>query len=179
MRLYQSKNQMVTLNYKNFNKMDLLTELITLLGLPEDSTEADVTQAVTDLLKQVENADKEKEENAEKLVNYTISKGVINAGQKASYLSLFKADYESTKSVLEGLLSNGNPQPSKELSEFLTRIPSTGSYKDLRQDTRPVTEKPKNEWNLDDYRRHAPQELQKNQKLYRELVKKEFGDTED
>jgi hypothetical protein len=64
------------------------------------------------------------------------------------------------------------------LADFITKIPKTGSKRNLNKDTKTGIDKPKNEWTLDDYRKYAPQELKADRKLYKALIKQEFGDVE-
>jgi HK97 family phage prohead protease len=184
LRLYDDKNQIVTLKLKRLNDMDLLSELIKILELPEDSKDSDVIKAVSDVLKRATDAESKIEqaekETAEKLINLGISKGVINLKQKENYHNLFKSDFDNTKNIVEELVGSDSEDYSrnKMLADFITKIPKTGSKRNLNKDTKTGIDKPKNEWTLDDYRKYAPQELKADRKLYKALIKQEFGDVE-
>lgn len=158
-------------NPSNFMKGSLLNSAINFLGLPKGSTEEMVMQKITKQrnelvhLKMKIKASEKKE--AIRLTDLAIEFGLIPEQMKRMQLSAFDIDFEKTKNEVENLLKEtGN---SKRLLSDQSKI------RDLVLGAKNISKiensinKPKNEWDLNDYRKFAPHELE-NKELYTKLL---------
>lgn len=146
-----------SLNYKNENSMKKqLIDTFKLQGVAENSTDEEVLSKMIELVK------KERETAVEAMLK--ISGKKIQANMLDTYRSIGKT---SGLAILSSVLS-GMETSYPDITSFI---------KDSR--TLPAATNEKKavaDWTLEDYRRHAPQMLKDNPKLYNELCNKEYGE---
>lgn len=113
--------------------------------------------AVKDLL---DSLDLQQEDKLKKLIDEGLQAGKYTKEASFSLLDLARKDYQAVKTLIDRL---------PKYVSIIDRIDQS------RTDTRtyPQSEKPKSEWNLSDYRKHAPGELKRNKALYNSLIEKE------
>lgn len=105
---------------KSEKQMENKDAIISKLKLPKDATDQQIEAALDQLNQKaaqaedlVAEAEKQMDQAIEAMVDNAIMSKKINADQKEQYKTLAKKDFESTKSILEGL------QPVEKLSNQL------------------------------------------------------------
>lgn len=165
LRLYHNSQEVKELYHQlNITNMDLLQSLIILLGLPKDTTEEDILKKVAQLKKLESSNQEEEKQKKEELLTLSLQKGKIEAPMIPQYRKMLDFDFEGTKKILDGM-------PEKIDLAGMIVAPGTiqkGSEKHPK-------DKPKNQWNLHDYRKYAPNELRDNPELYKTLVNREYN----
>lgn len=136
----------------------LKASIIELLGLDDNVSNEAVLNAIKDLLSDQNNAT---ENEAKELTALAIRQGQIKAEQEKYIIGMFKKDFAGTKNFLES-------SPRKNPNNISNQI-AQGAGKNNQNN-----EKPKSEWDLDDYRKKAPKELEQNSELYQKLVKAKY-----
>ncbi|QTE22395.1 head maturation protease, ClpP-related [Polaribacter cellanae] len=144
---------------ENMNK-----EVLKLLDLKKGASDEEIVKAVKKLKKQ-----KKKEKKGEKATKESID-AILNMAEKEKKITpnlrghfekMLNLDYSGTNDLINEMIGIKIP-----ISEMLVRGSSAKT---------PI-EKDKSKWELDDYRKYAPNELKRKPKLYQELVAKAFPD---
>ncbi|SHK71463.1 Clp protease ClpP [Epilithonimonas mollis] len=137
---------------------NLKTSIIELLGLAEDVSNDDILEAIKNQLNEQQTST---DSEAKDLTTQAIRNGQITAKQEKHILGMFKKDFAGTKSFLES-------SPRKNPMVIAERIVQ-GTVNNSN-----TVAKPKSEWDLNDYRKNAPKELEQNPELYQKLVKAKY-----
>ena len=133
----------------NMNK-----KLLKLLELTDNATDEEVVLAVKKLIpkKKVKNS-----KEVENVIDEALRARKITADMTGHFRNMLKADFKGTKNLIGKM--HGLPK--------LSGMIDGKSGKDNSKEDR-------SKWQLDDYRKHAPNELKRNPKLYNKLVEAEF-----
>ena len=138
----------------------LRDSLIKLLKLSDDATDEDILNKIKEVSQLEEEVEKEKETEAKALISEALRTGKIMKSAEASFLKMFKNDFNATKQIL-------------------TAIPVRQTITSMIQNTKGQIEdlsiKSKSEWDLDDYRRLDPKALSQDPQLYEKLKKAKFN----
>lgn len=174
---------------------DLKTALISLLSLSNDATDKDIIQAVKTLL--------EGRETPEEAVDDAIMRGYIDGGQRGTFIALARGnraafrDFVKTQGAAQsgeiarlideaqakrklmhcerGIYERiGAKIGAKMLGEILFTLRPMAKPTELIRGGEAYSDRSR--WTLDDYRKFAPQELERNPELYARLVKAEKGE---
>ncbi|WP_102981434.1 Clp protease ClpP [Chryseobacterium scophthalmum] len=138
----------------------LKVSIIELLGLEENASNDSILDAIKTLLSDQNTAT---ESEAKALTAKAIKSGQIKAEQEKYIIGMFKKDFAGTKSFLESS-TRKNPH---DISGRIAKVVSNSSNE--------KTEKPKSEWDLTDYRKNAPKELEQDPELYQRLIKAKYN----
>lgn len=172
---------------------DLQSALISLLGLDEGASDAEILQAVKNALEATKNG------NVEEEVNNAVSCGYIDSTQRDNFVSLAKGNYLAFAAFINTQKQTEEPQIANLVREAANKgkiIPhECGIYErigkavgvkglkellfTLRTPFKPmdiVNPKSRDLWTLNDYRKFAPEELKNNPELYARLAAKEKGE---
>jgi DNA polymerase III delta prime subunit len=148
------------------NELSAGNGLTAILGLTRDKSHAEIVEQVrilvhlnADYKSQLDNLKREQEEEAEFLVNDAISKKLIKENYRQMHLKAFKDNFHKARIELAQMY------PFQRVS--LVDMLNTATKERLG--------KGKDNWTLEDYRKHAPQELQQNPKLFQDLLNKAYG----
>ena len=106
----------------------------------------------------------EQTKEAEFLVDMVIQRNLAPKGTKNIYLHMFSEDFYKGKQAIIDLL----PLKTQSFIEQIETFKKTNKNQSKSL-------KLKSEWNLDDYRKFAPKELESNPELFKELVSKKFN----
>jgi len=158
-----------SLNIKNeYNMKKELIEIFDLKGVTAESSDEEVMQK---LIEKFDALEKQVNESTETQVNALLDTAEkefkISATQRNTYFTIGKT---AGVAALNAVLGDIKPIPS--------------IYSMIRDKDKNNTEndkgmpKAKADWKLDDYRKNAPHELRNNPKLYKALVKQEYGEQE-
>jgi ATP-dependent Clp protease protease subunit len=134
------------------------TEILKLLDLKEGTSEDEVLEAIKKLMKQKKEEEKPTKEEIDDLLNMAEQEKKITPNLRGHFKKMLELDYDGTTNLINEM--RGVPA----ISEMIKR---TSKSEVTRQ-------KDKSKWDLDDYRKNAPNELKRNPKLYQELVAKAF-----
>lgn len=137
----------------------LKSSIIELLGLEENASNDSILEAIKTLLSDQNTAT---ESEAKALTAKAIKSGQIKAEQEKYIIGMFKKDFAGTKNFLES-------SPRKNPNNISDRIAHA-----VGNSSNEKTEKPKSEWDLTDYRKNAPKELEQDPELYQRLVKAKY-----
>lgn len=160
LRLYTDTEQTIQLK---LNEINVTESLISILGLNESNYLQVVTQVKSllklndDYKKQLDKIKLDQEEEAIILVDGAISRKLIDEKFRNLHLEAFKSDFNKARIELAELF------PFKRVS----LVDMLNSAK--------KESKGKENWTLEDYRKFAPKELEKNPELYNSLLKNEYG----
>jgi len=167
LRLYDDK-EIVNLN---FEELTTTGTLIDLLGLSKEVKHGEIIDTVKTLKSDTEKYKQElakvktaQDKEAKFLVNMLVERKLIQPVTKGIYEQLFEDDFEKGKKAVIDVL----PLKTRSLIEMVE------SQKRLNKNADKTT-KSKSEWDLEDYRKFAPKELESNPKLYKELVNKKVN----
>lgn len=170
---------------------DLRGAVVELLGLDEDATDECILAEIQALTNATDDAAEQ--------VDGAIKAGFVDAGDRSEFITMARITPNTFKTFLAGerrkrekavlaaveaaIKERRATYPQKELfarvglemgletlSELLAVQPKQIRLSDLLSGDRTG-------WTLDDYRRHAPEELRKNPRLYAELLEKEESET--
>ncbi|WP_417940361.1 head maturation protease, ClpP-related [Flavobacterium sp. RS13.1] len=177
------KNKKPKAIYMTFKKeAPKMESLCKILGLSETSDTEIVLKAISSLknklvskeaeLNRIKNQIKsDQTAEAKNIIALAISKGVISKNLERIQLLAFENDFKKTK---EDLLAEINEKVGSNVqltNHNLIKEVILGS-KNKQKET--IAEKPRIEWTLQDYRKHAPKELENDKELYQKLVKEEY-----
>lgn len=140
----------------------LREELKKLLELDKKVSDDEILEAVKKLLEAEQTTQEDQEAEARYLTTQAIRSGGISQAQEQHVLGLFKKDFKGTKNFLNSL-------PKRAPFNIAELIKKTEASNAGGQ------EKPKSDWNLDDYRKNAPRELEQNPQLYQRLIKAKYN----
>lgn len=173
--LTKDKNQNITNStsnevhnlYKIKNDANMnLNELISKLKLEKDADMTAILEAVdklqqeNDELKKVkQKKDASDKKQLENILTSAVRDKKITADLMPQFRNLLEKDFDGTTEVLN--MMPGIPKLS-DLIDIGTG--NRGGFNPL------IT--PKSSWTLDDYRKHAPNDLRRNSTLYKELLQK-------
>jgi len=159
--------------------------LTTILGLSSNSDTDTIFNAISNLknksvLLEAENKRIKKEikdeqmEEAKIMVKLAIDKGVINKNLERVQLMAFDKDFKKTKADLQLAISEVETTNIQGRNHSIIKEIVLGATKGKGIKTLDNVVKPKSEWTLHDYRKHAPEDLQNSPELYKELIDKEY-----
>jgi HK97 family phage prohead protease len=165
LKLYSDSYETMQLK---LNELTASNSIFPILGLKGNPTHEAIVTAVKQLKLKVDKLqlqsefeNKEKAIEAESIVNLLVSRKLLPEHLKKAQLEAFKSDFYTAKKDILNLF----PYKSQSLVEIIETERLTG-IKTLG--------KSKAEWNLEDYRKFAPDELQKNPSLYQKLMDDQF-----
>lgn len=162
LKLYNEKEiKQLFFNLNNEN-MSLLESLIAILSLETNATEEDVLKKVAELIekekKQLEGQKTVKQET----LNLAVSNGQITADMLPQFSKMLDLDFEGTQKLL-------NQIPKKRNFFSMIKNPKSTDGKENKSG------KAKSHWNLEDYRRFAPNELERDPELYKTLLDQNYN----
>lgn len=156
------------------DNVDLNTRLIKLLALKNNANDEEILKAVEELKTQVDELAKERTEESENLTSLAIQLKIIPASLKRVQLMAFKGDFVSTKKDLQSLITDATKQDVTRINHGLIKSVVLGN-KGIKMELNDLSDKPRSEWTLRDYRKHAPKELENDRELYNKLIKEEYN----
>lgn len=174
---------------------DLKTALIALLGLEESADDKDIIEAVKAAL--------DGKETPEEAVDEAIMRGYIDGTQRGTFVALARGNRSAFRDFINGQKKAQVPEITRLINEAVNKRKLLGcetaiferlgtkigakALGELLFTLRPMP-KPmelikggaaysdRSQWTLDDYRKFAPQELERDPELYARLVKAEKGE---
>lgn len=174
---------------------DLKTALIALLGLEKDADDKDIIEAVKMAI--------EGKETPEEAVDAAIMGGYIDAAQRGTFIALARGNRSAFRDFVIGQKKAQAPEIKRLINEAVSKRKLLGcetaiferlgakigakALGELLFTLRPMP-KPmelikggaaysdRSQWTLDDYRKFAPQELERDPELYARLVRAEKGE---
>lgn len=165
LKLYNKKEVFKLFYNLNIQDMDLLQSLIALLGLKAEASNEDVLKKVEELTQLEISQQNLQNKSKQELLTNSVRLGKITADMIPHFSKMLDSDFENTTQLLAKM-------PEKvDLKKGLITPKNNG----LSLSKENPTDKPKSQWNLEDYRLHAPQELESNPELYQRLVKETYN----
>lgn len=174
---------------------DLKTALIALLGLEESADDKDIIEAVKAAL--------DGKETPEEAVDEAIMRGYIDGTQRGTFVALARGNRSAFRDFVNGQRKAQAPEITRLINEAINKRKLLGcetaifehlgtkigakALGELLFTLRPMP-KPmelikggaaysdRSQWTLDDYRKFAPQELERDPELYARLVRAEKGE---
>lgn len=174
---------------------DLKTALIALLGLEKDADDKDIIEAVKMAV--------DGKETPEEAVDAAIMGGYIDAAQRGTFIALARGNRSAFRDFVIGQKKAQAPEITRLINEAVSKRKLLGcetaiferlgakigakAFGELLFTLRPMP-KPmelikggaaysdRSQWTLDDYRKFAPQELERDPELYARLVRAEKGE---
>lgn len=174
---------------------DLKTALIALLGLEESADDKGIIEAVKAAL--------DGKETPEEAVDEAIMRGYIDGTQRGTFVALARGNRSAFRDFINGQKKNQVPEITRLINEAVSKRKLLGcetaiferlgtkigakALGELLFTLRPMP-KPmelikggaaysdRSQWTLDDYRKFAPQELERDPELYARLVRAEKGE---
>ena len=174
---------------------DLKTALIALLGLEESADDKDIIEAVKAAL--------DGKETPEEAVDEAIMRGYIDGTQRGTFVALARGNRSAFRDFINGGKKAQVPEITRLINEAVSKRKLLGcetaifellgtkigakALGELLFILRPMP-KPmelikggaaysdRSQWTLDDYRKFAPQELERDPELYARLVRAEKGE---
>lgn len=165
-------NALKLYNAENFASLyfgDILqqSEISKALGLAEP-THADIMHAVTQLVNFQNEIKKDRLYEADELVDLAINRKVLPENLKEMQLRFFAENFTEAKNKIVELITASVPANNLKLYQTLADFQR---YKQITEG------KTKAEWTLDEYRRFAPKELEKDPQLFRRLYEEKYKTT--
>lgn len=174
---------------------DLKTALIALLGLEKDADDKDIIEAVKMAV--------DGKETPEEAVDAAITNGYVDAAQRGTFIALARGNRSAFRDFVIGQKKAQAPEITRLINEAVSKRKLLGcetviyerlgakigakALGELLFTLRPMP-KPmelikggaaysdRSQWTLDDYRKFAPQELERDPELYARLVRAEKGE---
>lgn len=174
---------------------DLKTALIALLGLESSADDKDIIEAVKMAV--------EGKETPEEAVDAAITNGYVDAAQRGTFIALARGNRSAFRDFVNGQRKAQAPEISRLINDAVNKRKLLGcevaiyehigakigvkALGELLFTLRPML-KPmelikggaahsdRSQWTLDDYRKFAPQELERDPELYARLVRAEKGE---
>lgn len=174
---------------------DLKTALIALLGLESSADDKDIIEAVKMAV--------EGKETPEEAVDAAITNGYVDAAQRGTFIALARGNRSAFRDFVNGQRKAQAPEISRLINDAVNKRKLLGcetaiferlgakvgakALGELLFTLRPMP-KPmelikggaahsdRSQWRLDDYRKFAPQELERDPELYARLVRAEKGE---
>lgn len=169
---------------KGVVKMESLSKI---LGLSETSDTEIILKAISGMknklvsteteLRRIKNQIKlDQTSEAKRLTDLAIEIGVVNKNVESVYLLAFEKDFKKTKTDLENAINEVQGSQIQMKNHSLIREVVLKGKNNSKDEKLPenLADKPKSEWTLNDYRKHAPKELGNDPELYKKLVKAEY-----
>lgn len=174
---------------------DLKTALIALLGLKERADDKDIIEAVKAAL--------EGKETPEEAVDEAIMRGYIDGTQRGTFVALARGNRSAFRDFINGQKKAQAPEITRLINEAVNKRKLLGcetaiferlgtkigakALGELLFTLRPMpkpmelikggaADSDRSQWTLDDYRKFAPQELERDPELYARLVRAEKGE---
>ncbi|MEI7488840.1 MAG: phage prohead protease, partial [Chryseobacterium sp.] len=189
LKLYKEEPEIIHLSMSEARTHQTLVKI---LGLSASSDKTEIIKMVTDLksentqlnldlnrLKTAINEEREKE--AERLTGLAVKLGYIPENLRHIQKLAFKEDFEKTKNELQELIDKSIENERKSLrTDFISGFVESAKTKSLLN----LTNDPKNRemnkeaWTLNEYRKHAPEELAQNPELYKKLVNEHYNNNQ-
>lgn len=154
-----SKPELLKLNFK-LNTVDLKQSIIAMLGLDSKATDEEILKEVETLLNVKKDAEDQKEEQIQQELQLALGSRKIDHSTLPHFQKLLRSDFMAGKAILDSL------QGKKSIFEQIVAPGSTQSNLSKQH-------KPKTQWDLNDYRKFAPNELKNNPRLYKDLIDKQ------
>jgi HK97 family phage prohead protease len=149
------------------------SELSKVLELSNSDTK-NILQAVKNLKQQnasliasKNQIDTEREAEAKELVNFIVEREYLPKQFEEMQLQKFKTNFAEAKKEVEEMIKLKFPFQRVNLVAMIEQARINNQREN-------PTKKAKAEWDLDDYRQHAPQELEKNPELFQKLVNEKY-----
>lgn len=165
LKLYDKKEVFKLFYNLNNQNMDLLQSLIALLGLQAGTSNEDVLRKVEELTQLEKSQQNLQNKSKQELLTNSVRLGKITADMIPHFSKMLDSDFENTTQLLAKM-----PEKVDLKKGIIT--PKSGGLSLSKENP---TDKPKSQWNLEDYRLHAPQELESNPELYQRLVKETYN----
>jgi ATP-dependent protease ClpP protease subunit len=183
------KNKKPKAVYMNYKKEKPKNEsLCKMLGLSETSNPEIILKAISSMknklfsketeLNRIKNQIKnDQTSEAKELIALGIKCGVINQNLEQVQLIAFERNFKQTKTDLENAIKEVQGDKTLMMNHNIIKevVLQGKNAKIVKVNEQGVTDKPKSEWTLNDYRKHAPKELADNPELYKKLVKSEYN----
>ncbi len=173
LKLYNDDLEFISLAFGGITDKKELGKLLNLA----EPTQTNILQATKLLLKQnidllsfQKSINDDREKEALEIVEFAIERKVLSENLKDLQLLQFKSDFETSKQNLMKEISNSFPMKQNYL--FAQIKLSQDKIKKSNQEQE--SGKLKSEWDLEDYRRFAPEELNTNPDLLKELAEQYF-----
>lgn len=174
---------------------DLKTALIALLGLENGADDKDIIEAVKMAI--------EGKETPEEAVDNAITNGYVDAAQRGTFIALARGNRSAFRDFINGQRKAQEPEITRLINEAVNKRKLLGSEIEiyerigvkigakalgellftLRPMAKPMdfirggaAHSDRSQWTLDDYRKFAPQELERDPELYARLVRAEKGE---
>lgn len=181
------KNRKPKAVYMSYKKEAPKTQaLTTILGLKDNADNDTILKAISSLKnkcveletenKRIKNQILEEQKTeAQRLTKIAIDCGVINKNLEAIQLLAFEKDFKKTKTDLENAISEVQGSQVQLKNHQIIREIVLGSKNGKNANTGvSIDDKPKSEWNLQDYRKNDPKALENDPELYQKLIKAEY-----
>ena len=175
LKLYNDDSEFISLAFGSILEQNELGKILNL----SEPTQANILEATkllleekTELLNFQTSINAERKELAIDLVDYCILKNVLPENLREIQLKQFEEDYAKAWETLSN--SALDTYPFKGKMNFFALL----KQEQRKQGKEYETEKPKSLWDLEDYRRFAPEELEANPQFYRELAEKYFNNNQ-
>ena len=162
LKLYNKKEIKQLFFNLNEKNMSLLESLIALLGLETSASEDDVLKKIEELTKKEQKQLDDQKKVKQETLNLAVASGKITANMLPHFGKMLDLDFEGTKNVL-------NQMPGKIDLFSMIKNPKNQENKENKSG------KSKSLWNLEDYRRFAPHELEKDPLLYQTLLNQNYN----
>lgn len=179
-------------NEKDAPGQTLRVRLIDILGLEENATDNAIVNAVKTLLKEPSNAEKE--------VDEAIKNGLITGNDRTSFLAMASGNIKAFRTYCAGRKETQKVEIDTLLKRNMSKVlpPEQHTFRQIGErmgvevlrsllDSIPTpirlshvlnaSNKDRNAWTLEDYRRFAPDELRDNPALYKRLVAEMSGNS--
>lgn len=175
LKLYNDDSEFISLAFGSILEQNELGKILNL----SEPTQANILEATkllleekTELLNFQNSINQERKDLASDLVDYCILRKVIPENLREIQLKQFEEDYAKAWETLSN--SALETYPFKGKMNFFALL----KQEQRKQGKEYETEKSKSLWDLEDYRRFAPEELEANPQFYRELADKYFNNNQ-
>lgn len=171
--------------YMSYKKQSNKTQSLTaLLGLNPNADNKAIVQSINGLKSKISSLEAENQRikieietdhknEAKELTAIAIKSGVINKNLEAIQLLAFEKNFKKTKADLQTAINEVQGSQTLHHNHKLIKEIVLGGKKQVTEVQ--ISDKPKSEWTLRDYRKHAPKELENNKELYTKLIKEEYN----
>lgn len=165
LKLYTDNFETVQLK---LNALSEINSIAKLFELPNTADQKAVLQVVTTLKAEneiyklkVQTFETEQEKELKEIIELAVQRNLLSPILQNHFLSVGKQDFYKAKSELISLF------PIKTMS-FIEQIETHKAFKHKANNL--LSGKEKSEWNLEDYRMNAPDELEANPDLFKKLL---------
>lgn len=186
---YKVKKGKENLTHK-IDKKDI-PAIVNVLGISKNSTPTQILDSIQNLKQKNVSLEKQftdlkvkiklsQKTESEQLTNQAIKLGIIPNGYRRIQLMAFSGDFDKTKSEIQLLINEKNLSVEMNLKQGVVREIVLGNYNNKNRSSgsknskKDDDEKPKSEWDLNDYRKFAPSELENDPELYAKLLETKY-----